>query len=74
MKILVPNPIKPGRNVWLGANVTILGRVTTGDSAVVAAGAVVTLYVPANTITAGVPARVVATTDVSRHMDIRSRS
>lgn len=74
MKILVPKPIKPGRNVWLGANVTILGGVTTGDSAVVAAGAVVTLYVPANTITAGVPARVVVTTDVSRHMDIRNRS
>ena len=52
-------PICIGKNVWLGANVTVLPGVTIGDNAVVAAGAVVTKDVPANTVAAGVPARVV---------------
>ena len=48
-----------GKNVWLGANVTVLGGVTIGDNAVVAAGAVVTNDIPPNTLAAGVPARVI---------------
>nr|WP_274606323.1 DapH/DapD/GlmU-related protein [Lactobacillus delbrueckii] len=48
-----------GKRVWLGANVTVLPGVTIGDGAIIAAGAVVTKDVPARTIAAGVPARVV---------------
>mgnify|MGYP001771448490 CR=1 FL=1 len=58
---LFPAPIHIGKNVWLGANVTVLGGVTIGDNVVIAAGAVVTRDVPANTVAAGVPARVVRT-------------
>lgn len=54
-------PIVLGRGIWIGSNVTILQGVTIGDNAVVAAGAVVTKDVPANTIVAGVPARPVKT-------------
>ena len=56
---LFPAPIHIGKNVWLGANVTVLGGVTIGDNAVVAAGAVVTNDIPPNTLAAGVPARVI---------------
>ena len=42
-------------------DVTVLGGVTIGDNVVIAAGAVVTRDVPANTVAAGVPARVVRT-------------
>ena len=45
------------RNAWIGANVTILQGVTIGENAVVAAGAVVSKDVPANTVVAGVPAK-----------------
>lgn len=45
--------------VWMGACVTIVGNVTVGRGAVVAAGAVVVKDVPPNTLVAGVPARVV---------------
>lgn len=56
---LLPSPVVLGRNVWLGANVTVLPGVTIGDDAVVGAGSVVTKDVPARSIVVGSPARVV---------------
>ncbi len=56
---LIPAPIKIGKKVWLGANVTVLPGVTIGDNAIVAAGAVVTRDVPADTVVGGVPAKVI---------------
>lgn len=52
-----PAPIVLGRNVWVGSNATILQGVTIGDNAVVAAGAVVTKDIAANTVAGGVPAK-----------------
>lgn len=54
-----PAPIVLGKNVWVGANATILRCVTIGDNAVVAAGAVVTKDIPADTVAGGVPARTI---------------
>lgn len=49
-----------GNDVWIGANVTILpGCDQIGDGAVIGAGSVVTRPVPAFTIVAGNPARVI---------------
>ncbi|HAK78179.1 MAG TPA: acetyltransferase [Runella sp.] len=45
------------RNVWIGANATILPGVTVGENSIVAAGAVVTKDVAPNTIVGGVPAK-----------------
>ena len=52
-------PVTIGNNVWIGGSVSIVGGVTIGDNAVVAAGSVVIRDVPPNTIVAGNPARVV---------------
>lgn len=52
-----PAPIVLGRNVWVGANSTILQGVAVGDNAIIAAGAVVTKDVAANTVVGGVPAK-----------------
>jgi len=52
-------PIVIERNVWIAAGATIIGGVTVGENAVVAAGSVVTRDVPPNTLAGGNPARVI---------------
>ena len=60
---LYPAPIHIGENVWIGANVTVVGGVTIGNHAIIAAGAVVTKDVPENAVAAGVPAKVIRSID-----------
>ena len=56
-KALICKPIIIKRNAWIGAGATILPGVTIGENAVVAAGAVVSRDVPANTIAGGIPGK-----------------
>lgn len=51
-------PITIGNNVWIGEGVTILSGVTIGDSAIIAAGSVVTHDIPAYAVAVGIPARI----------------
>ncbi len=56
-RALIAKPIVIRRKAWIGAAATILPGVTIGENAVVAAGAVVTADVPANTVVGGIPAK-----------------
>lgn len=56
---IVAMPIKIGHDVWVCANAVILGGVTIGDGAVIAAGALVRSDVAPYTMVAGVPARMI---------------
>jgi acetyltransferase-like isoleucine patch superfamily enzyme len=56
-----PTLIKKGASIGSGS--TILSKVTVGENAIVGAGSVVTKDVPANTIVAGTPARVLRVLD-----------
>ena len=52
-------PITVEDNVWIGGNATILPGVTIGKNSIIAAGAVVTKDVAANTIVGGNPAQLI---------------
>lgn len=52
-------PIVIEDDVWIGCRAIVLGGVTIGRGAVIAAGSVVTKDVPPNAVAAGNPARIV---------------
>ncbi len=59
--VCVPTYVKKGASV--GSSSTILCGITIGENAIIGAGAVVTKDVAANSVVAGVPARVMKKTD-----------
>lgn len=60
-RAITTRPVVIKRNAWIGAGATILPGVTIGENAVVAAGAVVSKDVPANTVVGGIPAKFIKT-------------
>ena len=58
-KLYSKGPIVIGSNVWIGDRACVLGGVTIGDGAVIGANSVVTKDVPAYSVVAGNPARVI---------------
>jgi len=51
--------LKIGKGAWIGNGARIIGGVTIGNNAIVAAGSVVIRDVPESAIVAGVPAKVI---------------
>lgn len=60
-------PIRICRGAWLAFGCHILSGVTVGENSVVAANSVVTKDVPAYTVVAGNPARIVSQFDFDSH-------
>lgn len=52
-------PVTIGSNCWIASNVVIVGGVTIGEGCVIGAGSVVTKDIPANSLAAGNPCRVI---------------
>jgi acetyltransferase-like isoleucine patch superfamily enzyme len=59
-------PTRVGNNVWCGAHVVITSGVTIGERCVIGANSVVTTDLPAFSIAAGSPARVLRTIEYDR--------
>ena len=57
--IAVDGGVTIENNVWLGANVSVLGGVTMGQGSVAGTGAVISRSIPTFSLCMGVPARVV---------------
>ncbi len=62
-------PIHVGPNVWIGFDVCVLPGVTIGEGSVVGARSVVTESIPAYSVAAGNPARIVRRLDASQRKD-----
>src|SRR4051812_7040795 len=56
-------PIVVKHNAWIGASASVMPGVTIGENAIVAANAVVTKDVAANTIVGGIPATIIKAFD-----------
>ena len=63
-------PITVGNDVWFGGGCTVLPGVTIGDGCVIGAGSVVTRDIPANTVAAGNPCRVLRSISEADRMDL----
>lgn len=66
-------PVTVGDRAWVCARAVVLPGVSIGEGAVIAAGAVVVDDVPAWTVAAGVPARVVAERPAGQRYVLESR-
>ena len=49
-----------GNGVYIGPGAKIVGKVTIGDNVAIGANAVVTKDIPANSVVAGVPAKIIS--------------
>lgn len=58
-KVVGKGKVTIGNNVWIGNNVCVMPNVTIGDGVVIGANSVVTHDVPAYSIVAGVPAKII---------------
>lgn len=55
----VSEPIHIANHVWIGQGATILKGVNIGEGAIIASGSIVTKDVPAHSVVAGIPAKVI---------------
>lgn len=60
-KLYSKGPVVIGDNVWIGDKATILPGVTIGKNSIIAANTVVTKDIPANSLAAGNPAKIINT-------------
>lgn len=63
-------PVTIEDNCWICSSVTIAGGVTVGEGSIIAAGAVVVRDVPAHSLAAGVPAKVIRRIDEKDRMHV----
>ena len=66
------SPVTIGNNVWLGDSSIVCKGVTIGDNSIIGAGSVVTRDIPAYTIAAGNPAKVIKKLDPDEPMKTRA--
>jgi len=63
---VIYGPISVGNNCFIGCRSVILPNVTIGDNSIIGAGSVVNRSIPANSVAAGNPCRVICTLDEYR--------
>ena len=70
---VIPGPVRIGRYVWIGMNVTIAPGTVIEDGAVIGIGTVVSGHVPANAVVVSPKARIVGHRDAELTADLARR-
>lgn len=70
----IEKPVIIEDNVWFGDRVTILGKVTIGEGAIVQAGAVVVKDVPPFAIVGGNPAQIFKYRDIEHYNSLKKKN
>lgn len=65
-------PIRIENNVWVGDSAIVCKGVTIGENSIIGAGAVVVDSIPANSVAAGNPARIVKRLDINESFTTRA--
>ena len=63
---VIYGPISVGKNCFIGCRSVILPNVTIGDNSIIGAGSIVNRDIPANSVAAGNPCRVICSLDEYR--------
>lgn len=64
--VRIPKPVEIGKFVWIGHGALLIGPLTIGEGAIIAAGSVVTKDVPSGAIVGGNPARLIKFRDLEK--------
>lgn len=65
-------PVRLGKNVWIGDSAIVCKGVTIGENSIIGAGAIVVSSIPANSVAVGNPARVVKELDPNETFKTRA--
>lgn len=68
---MIEKPVVIGDNVWLGARVTIIGKVNVGEGAIVQAGSVIFKDVPPLAIVGVAPTKIISSRDSGHYYSLR---
>ena len=63
---VIYGPINVGKNCFIGCRSVILPNIAIGDNSIIGAGSIVNRSIPANSVAAGNPCRVICTLDEYR--------
>ena len=68
---VIYGPIKVGKNCFIGCRTVVLPNVTIGDNCIIGAGSIVNKSIPANSVAADQPCKVICTLDeyIEKHKD-----
>ena len=68
---VIYGPIKVGKNCFIGCRTVVLPNVTIGDNCIIGAGSIVNKSIPANSVAAGQPCKIICTLDeyIEKHKD-----
>ena len=68
---VIYGPIKVGKNCFIGCRTVVLPNVTIGDNCIIGAGTIVNKSIPANSVAAGQPCKIICTLDeyIEKHKD-----